>query len=161
MAARSAGSRKASARLSSPGDRFFFSGLSLELERIKDTDLIVHASSKSARIVTYGGQRMSMSTHLAERVRHFLCETTNGTASPTMSANGSRSRAAARSCPSPTNCWSRPSLTKAAIISASTASKAGTRTSRWACCSTKRMEAAGLKPLGYVANDYALACYCA
>ena len=40
--------------------------------RIKDTDIIVHASSKSARIVTYGGQRMSMSTHLAERVRDFL-----------------------------------------------------------------------------------------
>ena len=116
-----------------PGDHFFFSGLSLELERIKDTDLIVHASSKSARIVTYGGQRMSMSTHLAERVRHFLSTATNGTASPTTSANGSRSRAAVRSCPSPTNCWSRPSPTKAAIISASTASKAGTPTSRSAC----------------------------
>ena len=30
--------------------------------------------SKSARIVTYGGQRMSMSTHLADRVRHMLCD---------------------------------------------------------------------------------------
>ena len=50
----------------SPGDNFFFAGLSLEVEQFKDTDIIVHASSKSARIVTYGGQRMSMSTHLAE-----------------------------------------------------------------------------------------------
>jgi ATP-dependent Lhr-like helicase len=38
-----------------PGDHFFFAGLSLEVERIKDTDIIVHASKKSARIVTYGG----------------------------------------------------------------------------------------------------------
>ena len=57
-----------------PGDHFFFAGLGLEVERIKDSDIIVHASSKPARIVTYGGQRMSMSTHLAERVRHFLAD---------------------------------------------------------------------------------------
>ncbi len=58
----------------SPGDHFFFAGLSLEVERIKDTDIIVHASKKSARIVTYGGQRMSMSTHLANRVRQMLAD---------------------------------------------------------------------------------------
>ena len=57
-----------------PGDHFFFAGLSLEVEQFKDTDIIVHASSKSARIVTYGGQRMSMSTHLANRVRHMLAD---------------------------------------------------------------------------------------
>ncbi|HEU4498238.1 MAG TPA: DEAD/DEAH box helicase, partial [Sphingomicrobium sp.] len=58
----------------SPGDHFFFAGLSLEVEQIKDTDIIVHASKKSARIVTYGGQRMSMSTHLANRVRQMLAD---------------------------------------------------------------------------------------
>ena len=58
----------------SPGDNFYFSGLSLEVEQFKDTDIIVRASSKRARIVTYGGQRMSMSTHLANRVRHMLAD---------------------------------------------------------------------------------------
>ncbi|MBA2771255.1 MAG: ligase-associated DNA damage response DEXH box helicase, partial [Sphingomonas sp.] len=58
----------------SPGDHFYFSGLSLEVEQFKDSDIIVRASSKSARIVTYGGQRMSMSTHLANRVRHMLAD---------------------------------------------------------------------------------------
>ncbi|MBA2636053.1 MAG: DEAD/DEAH box helicase, partial [Sphingomonas sp.] len=57
-----------------PGDHFYFCGLSLEVEQFKDTDIIVHASSKRARIVTYGGQRMSMSTHLANRVRHMLAD---------------------------------------------------------------------------------------
>ena len=52
-----------------PGDHIFFAGLSLEVLSLKDTDIIVQASSKQARLVTYGGQRMSMSTHLAERVR--------------------------------------------------------------------------------------------
>src|SRR4029434_3756349 len=32
-----------------PGDHFFFAGLSLEVERIQETDIIVHASKKSAR----------------------------------------------------------------------------------------------------------------
>src|SRR4051795_9295821 len=58
----------------SPGDHFYFSGLSLEVEQFKDTDIIVRASSKRARIVTYGGQRMSMSTHLANRVRQMLAD---------------------------------------------------------------------------------------
>ena len=58
----------------SPGDHFYFSGLSLEVEQFKDTDIIVRASAKQARIVTYGGQRMSMSTHLANRVRQMLAD---------------------------------------------------------------------------------------
>src|SRR3546814_4133304 len=58
----------------SPGDTFYFSGLVLEVEKIDGTDLFVHASHKSARIPTYGGTRMAMSTHLAGRVRRFLAE---------------------------------------------------------------------------------------
>src|SRR5438045_7128805 len=54
----------------SPGDHFYFSGLSLEVEQFKDTDIIVRASSNRARIVTYGGQRTSMSTHPPNPRRH-------------------------------------------------------------------------------------------
>ena len=54
------------------GDHIFFAGLSLEVTRFQDSDIIVRASTKQARLVTYGGQRMSMSTHLADRVRDFL-----------------------------------------------------------------------------------------
>ena len=56
----------------SNGDTFFFAGLVLEVERIAGTDLFVHATTKSARIPTYMGTRMAMSTNLAERVRVFL-----------------------------------------------------------------------------------------
>ena len=63
-----------SPRRSRPATTSIFSGLSLEVEQFKDTDIIVHASIKRARIVTYGGQRMSMSTHLANRVRQMLCD---------------------------------------------------------------------------------------
>src|SRR3546814_5200107 len=60
----------------SPGDRFFFSGLSLEVVRLDTTDLIVRASAKSARIPNWGGTRMAMSTNLARRVRRFLGDST-------------------------------------------------------------------------------------
>ncbi|MCQ7030023.1 hypothetical protein MRO55_26340, partial [Escherichia coli] len=54
------------------GDHIFFAGLSLEVLSFKDSDILVRASAKEARLVTYGGQRMSMTTHLADRVRHYL-----------------------------------------------------------------------------------------
>src|SRR5918995_833606 len=57
-----------------PGDHFYFSGLSLEVEQFKDTYIIVRASSKSARIVTYGGQRKSLSTPLPNRRRHIRAD---------------------------------------------------------------------------------------
>ena len=48
----------------SPGDTFYFAGMSLEVVRIKDLDLIVRAAKKSAMIPSYGGQRMPLTTPL-------------------------------------------------------------------------------------------------
>src|SRR3546814_9718318 len=54
------------------GDTFFFAGLSLEVEKIDTEDLIVRATTRPARIPTYGGARMPISTNLVGRVRGFL-----------------------------------------------------------------------------------------
>ena len=67
-AAGSARSRRASPPPSRPATTSS-SPASASRCQLKDTDIIVQASAKSARLVTYGGQRMSMSTHLADRVR--------------------------------------------------------------------------------------------
>ena len=56
----------------SPGDTFSFAGTSLEVEQVKDMDVFVRASKKSAMIPSYGGARMPLSTHLADRVRALL-----------------------------------------------------------------------------------------
>lgn len=58
----------------SPGDTFAFAGLSLEVERVKETEVTVRASKKSAVIPSYGGARMPLTTHLAERVRALLSD---------------------------------------------------------------------------------------
>ncbi|MCB2085562.1 MAG: ligase-associated DNA damage response DEXH box helicase [Sphingomonadaceae bacterium] len=56
----------------SQGDSFAFAGMTLEVEQVKDMDVIVRASSKAAMIPSYGGARMPLTTHLAERVRAML-----------------------------------------------------------------------------------------
>ncbi|ALE17948.1 ATP-dependent helicase, DEAD /DEAH box family, associated with Flp pilus assembly [Altererythrobacter epoxidivorans] len=58
----------------SPGDTFFFAGLSLEVEQLKDMDVVVRAAKQSATIPSYGGQRLPITTHLAGRVREMLVD---------------------------------------------------------------------------------------
>ncbi len=58
----------------SPGDTFFFAGMSLEVESLKDMDVIVRAAKKSATIPSYGGLRLPLTTHLAGRVQEMLTD---------------------------------------------------------------------------------------
>ncbi len=142
-----------------PGDHFFFSGLSLEVERIKDGDIIVHASSKSARIVTYGGQRMSMSTHLAERVRRMLCEREGWGRFPDdvrewLEVQGRRSV-----LPKPDELLVETFEHQGRHYMVAYSFEGWNAHQSLGMLITKRMEKAGLKPLGFVANDYGLAAY--
>ena len=119
----------------SPGDHFYFSGLSLEVEQFKDADIVVRASSKRARIVTYGGQRMSMSTHLATRVRHMLADRNDWHRFPDDVSEWLEVQSERSVLPEPHQLLVRPSPTRASISRSPTASRAGTRTSRLACSS--------------------------
>ncbi|MEL6877012.1 MAG: ligase-associated DNA damage response DEXH box helicase [Pseudomonadota bacterium] len=58
----------------SPRDTFFFAGMSLEVESLKDMDLVVRASKSSATIPSYGGLRLPLTTHLAGRVQALLID---------------------------------------------------------------------------------------
>lgn len=58
----------------SAGDTFRFAGMDLEVESLKDLDIIVRAAKRSATIPSYSGQRMPISTHLADRVRAMLSD---------------------------------------------------------------------------------------
>ncbi|WP_310468270.1 ligase-associated DNA damage response DEXH box helicase [Sphingomonas sp.] len=142
-----------------PGDHFFFAGLSLEVERIKDGDILVHASSKSARIVTYGGQRMSMSTHLADRVRHMLCDRNDWHRFPDdvaewLEVQGRRSR-----LPEPHELLVETFEHHGRHFMVAYSFEGWNAHQSLGMLLTRRMEHAGLKPLGFVANDYGLACY--
>jgi ATP-dependent Lhr-like helicase len=142
-----------------PGDHFYFSGLSLEVEQFKDTDIIVHASSKRARIVTYGGTRMSMSTHLADRVRHMLADRNDWRRFPDdvrewLEVQDRRSR-----IPEPNELLVETFPHEGLHYMVAYSFEGWNAHQSLGMLLTKRMEKAGLKPTGFVANDYGLACY--
>jgi ATP-dependent Lhr-like helicase len=58
-----------------PGDRFQFSGLTLEHVRTSDFAVECRLARGEPSIPTYGGARMPLSTHLAARVRGLLADT--------------------------------------------------------------------------------------
>ena len=141
------------------GDHIFFAGLSLEVERFKDSDIIVRASSKDARLVTYGGQRMSMSTHLADRVRHFLAEPGEWHRFPDdvrewLEVQDRRSR-----LPQPDELLVETFPFEKRHYMVLYSFEGWNAHQSLGMLITKRMEKAGLKPLGFVANDYAIAVY--
>ena len=142
-----------------PGDHFFFSGLSLEVEGIKDGDIIVHASSKAARIVTYGGQRMSMSTHLANRVRHMLCDRNDWVRFPDDVRDWLEVQSERSVLPEPHELLVETFEHHGQHYMVAYSFEGWNAHQSLGMLITKRMENAGLKPLGFVANDYGLACY--
>ncbi|HEY8592129.1 MAG TPA: ligase-associated DNA damage response DEXH box helicase [Sphingomicrobium sp.] len=142
-----------------PGDHFFFSGLSLEVEQFKDTDVIVHASSKQARIVTYGGQRMSMSTHLANRVRHMLCDRNDWHRFPNDVREWLEVQSERSVLPEPHQLLVETFPHEGRHYMVAYSFEGWNAHQSLGMLITRRMESAGLKPLGFVANDYGLACY--
>jgi ATP-dependent Lhr-like helicase len=143
----------------SPGDHFYFSGLSLEVEQFKDTDIIVRASSKTARIVTYGGQRMSMSTHLANRVRHMLCDRNDWHRFPDDVRDWLEVQSERSVLPEPHQLLVETFPHEKLHYMVAYSFEGWNAHQSLGMLITRRMETAGLKPLGFVANDYGLACY--
>ncbi|QDP19325.1 ligase-associated DNA damage response DEXH box helicase [Sphingomonas xanthus] len=143
----------------SVGDHIFFAGLSLEVIQFKDTDILVRASAKQARLVTYGGQRMSMSTHLADRVRRFLASPDEWHRFPDDVREWLEVQQRRSILPQPdellVETFPREGVHYMCIYSF----EGWNAHQSLGMLVTKRMESAGLKPLGFVANDYALAVY--
>ncbi|HWC56357.1 MAG TPA: ligase-associated DNA damage response DEXH box helicase [Sphingomicrobium sp.] len=142
-----------------PGDRFFFAGLSLEVDQFKDTDIVVHASSKRGQIVTYGGQRMSMSTHLANRVRHMLCDRNDWHRFPDDVREWLEVQSERSVLPEPHQLLVETFPHEGQHFMVAYSFEGWNAHQSLGMLLTKRMEKAGVKPLGFVANDYALACY--
>lgn len=139
-----------------PGNAFIFAGIAVEVEAIRDLDLIVRAAKKATQIPSYMGARMPLTTHLASRVRAFLTD-----------------RAGWARFPDDVREWLemqdwRSALPEPGQLLAETFPHEGRHYlvvypfEGWnahqslGMLVTKRMEMRGLKPMGFVANDYAL-----
>ncbi|MGU3315208.1 ligase-associated DNA damage response DEXH box helicase [Sphingomonas sp. M6A6_1c] len=143
----------------SPGDTFFFAGLSCEVQKIDTEDLIVRASSKPARIPTYGGSRMPLSTNLADRVRGFLADPRQWSRFPDDVREWLEFQAKRSALPRPGELLVETFPREGRNYMVAYSFEGWNAHQSLGMLITRRMEAEGLKPLGFVANDYALAVY--
>ena len=143
----------------SPGDTFFFAGMSLEVERIDTEELIVHASSRPARIPSYGGTRLALSTHLAARVRNFLADDSEWSRFPDDVREWLEVQKRRSVMPAPGQLLIETFPHHGRHHMVAYPFEGWNAHQSLGMLLTKRMEKRGLKPLGFVANDYALATY--
>ena len=142
-----------------PKDTFFFAGLSLEVERIDGEDLIVRATSRPARIPTYGGSRMPLSTNLADRVRTFLATPSEWARFPDDVREWLEVQTKRSVLPEPGQLLVETFPREGRHYLVAYSFEGWNAHQSLGMLITRRMETLGLKPTGFVSNDYAIACY--
>lgn len=139
-----------------PGDTFRFAGMDLEVEAIKDLELIVRAAKRSATIPSYMGQRMPISTHLADRVRFMLADRAGWARFPDdvrewLEVQGWRSH-----LPAPGRLLVESFPHQGLEYTSYYTFEGWNANQSLGMLITRRMEDRGLGPLGFVATDYTL-----
>ncbi len=142
-----------------PGDCFFFSGAALEVVRMDSSDLTVRATSKSARIPSWGGTRMAMSTRLADRVRHFLAEPGEWHRFPDDVREWLEMQKYRSALPQPGQLLVETFPHEGRHYMVCYSFEGWNAHQSLGMLLTRRMDAQGLMPMGFVSNDYALAVY--
>ncbi|MBS0283645.1 MAG: ligase-associated DNA damage response DEXH box helicase [Proteobacteria bacterium] len=143
----------------SAGDTFFFAGMSLEVEKIDGEDLIVRATARPARIPTYGGARMPISTNLADRVRAFLATRDEWHRFPEDVRTWLEMQRRRSALPRPDQLLVETFPREGRHYMVAYSFEGWNAHQSLGMLITRRMESKGLKPLGFVASDYALGCY--
>ncbi|WP_133364641.1 ligase-associated DNA damage response DEXH box helicase [Qipengyuania sediminis] len=141
----------------SPGDTFQFAGMSLEVVKLQDMEVLVRAARTSAMIPSYGGARMPLTTHLADRVREMLVDRAGWARFPDdvrewLEVQDWRSR-----MPGPGNLLVESFPHGKRYYTCYFTFIGWNANQSLGMLITKRMEDRGLMPGGFVANDYSLA----
>ena len=143
-----------------PGDHFFFAGLSLEVEQFKDTDIIVHASSKRG-----AGRDLRRAAHVdvdsprQPRPADARATATTGSRFPDDVREWLEVQSERSVLPEPHQLLVETFPHENQHFMVAYSFEGWNAHQSLGMLLTRRMEKAGLKPLGFVANDYALACY--
>jgi ATP-dependent helicase Lhr and Lhr-like helicase len=140
-----------------PGDCFFFAGMALEVDKMDSADLYVRATSKRARIPSYMGARMPLTTHLADRVRGLLHDRSQWSRFPADVHEWLNMQARRSILPAPDQLLVETFERDNVHYMVTYSFEGWNAHQSLAMLITKRMERRGLKPLGFVASDYAFA----
>lgn len=140
-----------------PGDTFRFAGMDLEVEAIRDLELIVRAARKSAQIPSYMGARMPLTTHLGERVRAMLANRAGWGRFPDDVREWLEMQDWRSQMPAPGKLLVESFPHRGLEYTTFYTFEGWNANQSLGMLITRRMEDRGLGPLGFVANDYALA----
>jgi ATP-dependent Lhr-like helicase len=141
----------------STGATFRFAGLDLEVEGLQDGALVVRAARRAGAIPSYMGQRIPISTHLAGRVQGLLHDAARWGGFPDdvrewLEVQRYRSR-----LPRPGELLVESFPHQGRHYSVFYTFEGWPANQSIGMLLTRRMAELGLSPLGFVANDYALA----
>ncbi|MXO86129.1 ligase-associated DNA damage response DEXH box helicase [Altererythrobacter aurantiacus] len=139
-----------------PGDTFSFAGMSLEVEQLKDMDVVVRASSKAAMIPSYGGARMPITAHLADRVREMLVDRAGWARFPDDVREWLEVQDYRSQMPGPGQLLVESFPHHERHYSVYYTFEGWNANQSLGMLITRRMEDMDLRPGGFVANDYAL-----
>ncbi|HWK41904.1 MAG TPA: ligase-associated DNA damage response DEXH box helicase [Croceibacterium sp.] len=139
------------------GDTFRFAGMDLEVELLRDLDLVVRAARRSATIPSYTGLRLPLTTHLAGRVRELLVDRAGWARFPDdvrewLEVQDWRSR-----MPGPDSLLVESFPHAGRHYTVYYTFTGWNANQSLGMLITQRMEERGLLPGGFVANDYSLA----
>ena len=140
-----------------PGDTFRFAGMDLEVEAIRDLELLVRAAKRSAQIPSYMGARMPLTTHLGERVRAMLQDRGTWARFPDDVREWLEMQDWRSHMPGPGRLLVESFPHGQLEYTAFYTFEGWNANQSLGMLITRRMEDQGLAPLGFVANDYALA----
>jgi ATP-dependent Lhr-like helicase len=139
------------------GDTFRFAGMDLEVESLRDLDLVVRAAKRSATIPSYMGLRLPLTTHLADRVRALMVNRAGWARFPDDVREWLEVQAWRSQMPGPDNLLVESFPHGGRHYTAYYTFTGWNANQSLGMLVTKRMEERGLMPGGFVSNDYTLA----
>ena len=143
------------------GDTFVFGGEVVRLEGVRETDCFVsRASAADPMIPSYPGGKFPLSTHLAERVRAMLADADAWSGLPRPVAQWLATHARRSYVPQPDEVLVEtfPRGHRHYLVAYPFEGRLAHQT--LGMLLTRRLERAGAKPTGFLANDYGLAIWC-
>jgi ATP-dependent helicase Lhr and Lhr-like helicase len=138
------------------GDTIRFAGMDLEIEALRDLELIVRAATKQGTIPSYMGAKLALTASLAERVRELLSDRAGWARFPDDVREWLEVQDWRSHMPGPDKLLVETFPHAGSHYAVYYPFEGWNAHQSLGMLITRRMEDRGLKPLGFVANDYAL-----
>jgi ATP-dependent Lhr-like helicase len=140
-----------------PGQTIRFAGMDLEIEAMREGELLVRAARSAGQIPSYMGARIPISSHLADRVRRLLNDRAHWASFPDDVREWLEMQDWRSQLPGPERLLVESFPHEKREYSVFYTFEGWPANQSLGMLVTRRMEERGLHPLGFVANDYALA----